>query len=867
MTTLEIALSYAAAGWSLVPVLADGSKSPSCSWKQYQNTPPSEAQIRAWYKSGSLGIALIHGAVSDASEVLDFDSYEAWEAFCGLVREHNAGELLDRFPRVITPSGGRHVYWKLANWDDIQGNLKLASSAEKKTLIETRGEGGYTLAPGSPSACHPTQKSYQLQAPGDLAKVPTITSSERTFLLGLARSLNRWVEPERMSRPPVPRTTIPSMMPNLQPGEDFNQRSTTASMLALLTKHGWTCGISRDGGYELLRPGKKGRGSSATLGIVAEGVLYVFSSNAAPFDQQHGYDPFAIYTHLEASGDWAQAARQLSDQGFGAPLPERIAMRIDKYKPESPQPVPKAVTVEDNDDDLDAPPVMRKKPEEHPGKEYSEKNCTELGVAERLVMRYGQDLHWSASHSWMLWSGTHWGAGERAAMEVERRTKHTVRCILEEAAWLTLEAKKFEEPERTEKIKLANARSKFSLAFETNAKISAVQELARSEPGIHVPYEELDANPYLLNCQNGTLELKESRIREHRREDLITAISPVTYDASASCEAWEKFLQRVLPDDQLRRYVQAACGYSLTGDVSEQCLFFLYGKGANGKSTFLNVLLALLGDLAHQASPELLVAKREMIRDDVAALAGKRFVATIETDEGRALAEALMKTLTGGDKITARFLYKNSFSFDPTFKIWLAANHKPVVRNNDHGVWRRIKLVPFTEQISEEEKDPMLGKKLLAELPGILNWCLEGLRIWQEEGLVEPECVRAGTEEYRSESDQLGQFVTECCVVIPEARSKPSQLYQKYVEWCEKRREKPKSMIAFGRALLEGHPVNKATIHGDITYLGVGIKDAGAEELELKPTGFPKNHGKIYNKSTRMWEEPISQENEAKSDF
>jgi putative DNA primase/helicase len=830
VTTLETALSYLEAGWSLVPVLADGSKSPSVKWKQYQATPPSEAQLASWYKTGNLGIALIHGEVSGRSEVLDFDSYEAWESFTALVREHGAGELLDRFPRVITPSGGRHVYWRIAlgkPFDTpLDGNLKLAMAADRKTLIETRGEGGYTIAPGSPAACHPVQKAYQLQAPGRLTEVPTVSGSERTFLLGLARSLNRFVEPERMSKPPVPRTTIPSLSPSLQPGADFNGRSSTASMLELLTRHGWTCGIGRDGGYELLRPGKKGRGSSATLGIVAEGVLYVFSSNATPFEPQHGYDPFAIYTHLEAGGDWALAASQLAGQGFGAPLPERVTLRINKYQP--------APTVED-EEEFPIGPRPKEAGCEHPGKEYSEFNLTELGVAERLVKRHGKNLHWSASHDWMLWTGTHWGSGERAAVECERLTKHTVRCILEESAYLMLQAKKIEDQtERNAAIKKANDRAKFSLTFETKAKIGAVAALAQSEEGIHVPYEELDANPYLMTLANGTLELRSGTLRGHRREDLITTLVPVTFDPEATCPVWEKFLARVLPDTDLRRYVQAATGYSLTGDVSEQCLFFLYGKGANGKSTFLNTILSLMGALGHQASPELLVAKREMIRDDVAALAGKRFVATIETDEGRTLAEALMKTLTGGDKITARFLYKNSFSFDPTFKIWLAANHKPVVRNNDHGVWRRIKLVPFTEQIREEEKDPHLASKLARELPGILNWALAGLKIWQEEGLQEPKCVREGTEEYRSESDQLGQFVSECCVIGPAMRVRPAQLYQKYTEWCESRREKAKSMIAFGRALQEGHDVSKREIAGITYYFAIGLKDE-REDLSMTP--------------------------------
>lgn len=847
MTTLEIALSYLASGWSLVPVLADGSKKPSCSWKRYQETPPSEAQLTSWYRSGALGIALIHGEVSGRTEVLDFDSYEAWESFTALVREHGAGELLDRFPRVITPSGGRHVYWKVAEGVELQGNLKLASAPDRKTLIETRGEGGYTIAPGSPSACHPLQKSYQLQAPGKLTDVPTVSGGERTFLLGLARSLNRFVEPERMAKPPVPRQTIPSLSPSLQPGADYNERSTTASVLELLTRHGWTCGISRDGGYELLRPGKTGRGSSATLGVVAEGILYVFSSNAAPFEPQHGYDPFAIYTHLEAGGDWALAASQLAAQGFGAPLPERVTLRINKY-----QPTPNREM--DEEEDFILGPRPKEGGCEHPGKAYSEFNLTELGVAERLCLRHGKNLHWSASHDWMTWTGTHWASGERAHVECERLTKHTVRSILEEAAYLMMEAKKIEDQdERNAAIKLASARSKFSLTFETKAKIGAVADLAKSETGIHVPYEELDANHWLLNLANGTLELRTGQLRPHRREDLITAIVPIDHDPQATCPTWEKFLKRVLPDAELREYVQAATGYCLTGDVSEQCLFFLYGKGANGKSTFLNTILSLMGALGHQASPELLVAKREMIRDDVAALAGKRFVATIETDEGRALAEALMKTLTGGDKITARFLYKNSFSFEPTFKIWLAANHKPVVRNNDHGVWRRIKLVPFTEHIAPEERDPQLAQKLAAELPGILNWALAGLRIWQTKGLVEPECVRLGTEEYRNESDQLGQFVGECCVVAPTARVRPSQLYQKYTEWCESRREKAKSMIAFGRSLLEGHEVSKYEPMGVLYYRGIGMKEGEREDLRMESS---PSQPRVYNKHTRMWEEP-----------
>jgi putative DNA primase/helicase len=228
-------------------------------------------------------------------------------------------------------------------------------------------------------------------------------------------------------------------------------------------------------------------------------------------------------------------------------------------------------------------------------------------------------------------------------------------------------------------------------------------------------------------------------------------------------------------------YLQRLIGYCLTGDVSEQVLWFLYGTGANGKSTFLNTILALLGDYAMQSVSDLLMQKKnESHPTDRADLFGRRFVSTIETEQGKKLAEALVKQLTGGDTIRARHLYQDFFEFPPTHKILLAANYKPVVYGTDHAIWRRIKLIPFTVTITEQQKDKNLFQKLKNELPGILNWAIKGCLDWQKNGLGEPQEVYKATEQYRSEQDLLEQFITDHCEVHQKRSVQASILFDTF---------------------------------------------------------------------------------------
>jgi putative DNA primase/helicase len=818
--TYDAARNYLRAGFSLVPILTDGTKRPAVKWQYFQQERPDTGHLASWFSgSNPYGIALVHGAVSGNSEVLDFDSADAYTDFARRAIDLGIASLINRCVNIQTPSGGRHLYYR--HQAESEGNQKLARAEEGECLIETRGEGGYTLAPGSPAACHPSHNLYKVvTGSSGISGIPTITADERNSLLELARSLDRYKPPVAPERVPV---VNGGRAQGDRLGDDYNCR---ADILPVLLQHGWQEFGRRGDIIDLTRPGKSTRqGASATLNAVAPGVLYIFSSSAAPFEPGHAYTPFGVYGLLECGGDFSEAARRLAGQGYGNTLPRRVELTIEKYEPET-----EAEEAEEAEESEEEAPEADETAPAGPDKSKREEALTEkaaamaltdLGNAERLILRHGRDLRHCPAMGWLTWNGSRWVSDESG--EAIRRTKHAIRAMYEEAGVLMRKAAS--SPDEEKARKRAEAHWTHAKKSEAAGAISAALKLAETEPGVYVAYTDLDTSAWLLNCTNGTLDLQTGELRRHKRADLITRQCPIHYDPDANAPVWEAFLERILPDADLRAYVQRAVGYSLSGDISEQCMFFCHGQGSNGKSTLLRTVLNLSGDYGKQASSELLVAKRaEMIRDDVAALAGKRFVATIETDEGRAMAEALMKQLTGGDRITARFLYKNAFEFDPTFKVWLAANHKPVVKGSDHAVWRRIKLIPFTEKISNEEKDPHLLSKLTAELPGILAWAVRGCLDWQQSGMREPDVVKAFTEEYRSESDFMGLFLSERCEFGPSDYTvRPGTLYEAYKDWCGQRGERFRGQSVFSRYIKEQRGIESKTTNGYPHYVGVRL--------------------------------------------
>ena len=439
-------------------------------------------------------------------------------------------------------------------------------------------------------------------------------------------------------------------------------------------------------------------------------------------------------------------------------------------------------------------------------------NLTDLGNAERLVALHGRDVRYVYAWArWLVYDGRRWIVDD--AGEVERRAKETARGIYHEAATAPTEAER-------------KALADHAKRSEAKSRIADMIALAQSEPGIPVSPVMLDADPWLLNVENGTVDLRTGDLREHRRDDLITKMAGTRYEVAAPAPAFGSFLDRVLPSAELQRFVQRVVGYCLTGDVSEQALLFLHGAGANGKSTLINAILAMLGEYGQQAAPDLLAAKTGTHPTELADLKGARFAASVEVEDGRRLAESLVKQLTGGDRIKARFMRQDFFEFDPTHKVFLAANHKPVIRGTDHAIWRRIKLVPFEVTVPKKEQDPRLFEKLGAELPGILAWAVRGCSEWQRNGLGEPDEVRRATEGYRSEMDVLAAFLEERCVLLRNAETQATPLYEAYRHWSDENGERPENQRRFGTRLSE-RGFEKAKRGGVYYWFGIGLRHDG----------------------------------------
>jgi putative DNA primase/helicase len=442
---------------------------------------------------------------------------------------------------------------------------------------------------------------------------------------------------------------------------------------------------------------------------------------------------------------------------------------------------------------------------------------TDLANARRLVATHGTDLRYCKSLGWLVWDGRRWandGTGE-----VERRAKATVRSLYREAESIP-------DPETRRSF------VKRAISSEFQGRIAGMIKLAKTEPGVPATPGEFDTDPWLLTVLNGTVQLRNGTLRVHRREDLITKLAPVQYDATAECPRWLQFLDRITNSDpELIEYLRRAVGYSLTGDTREQVLFILHGTGANGKSTFLNTISTLLGDYArHTSADTLLVRRSEGPRDDLARLHGARFVSAVEAECGRQLAETLVKQLTGGDPITARYLYQALFTFQPTFKLFLAVNHKPVIQGTDEGIWRRIRMIPFEVTIPEDERDKTLGDALRRELPGILRWVLDGCLTWQRTGLAQCRAVEQASRAYRTEMDTFTAFLDDACVSDVSGWVATKQLYEEYAGWCRQTGERQAEQRAFVLMLQErGYEPKKRG--GDRGWLGLRLREdqAGAE--------------------------------------
>lgn len=367
---------------------------------------------------------------------------------------------------------------------------------------------------------------------------------------------------------------------------------------------------------------------------------------------------------------------------------------------------------------------------------------------------------------------------------------------------------------------------KHALLCERSAGLKNSVELVKSIPGVTVGVAELDANLMLLNVENGTVDLRTGKLAPHTPANLITKIAPVTYDPNAKCPHWLAFQEKITANDaDLIAFKQRAFGYGLTGETTEHALFIAWGEGRNGKSTELGTVAKIMGDYARTTQFDTFAVKKgEGIRNDLADLAGTRFVSASEGEGGQRLAEGLVKQMTGGDPIKARFLHKEFFEFIPSFKAFLATNHKPVIRGTDEGIWARIKLIPYSVTIPPEERDKKLSSKLEGEKSGILNWLLDGCKNWLHNGLGAAEAVNKATKSYRHESDALADFIDACCTVDELYSEVAGDLYRAYTEYAEDNGDTPFSNTLFGKMLTErGFVTSPVRQAGKVVRLRKGI--------------------------------------------
>lgn len=475
---------------------------------------------------------------------------------------------------------------------------------------------------------------------------------------------------------------------------------------------------------------------------------------------------------------------------------------------------------------------------------------TDLGNSERLVARHGDELRYCFDFGkWLAWDSVRW-AIDRNGVAIEA-AKDTARKILIEAATLG---------DKEDSRKLAA----WSFRSQSRDRLSAMLYLAQSN--LSVRPEQLDTHPWLLNVANGTIDLRTGKPCPADRADLLTKAAPVVYDSTAQCEQWLSFLDRIFDGNkELIRYVQKAAGYSLTGLDTEECFFVLYGVGQNGKSTLVETLSALLGtDYAQQATPDLLMQKKqERHATELAVLRGARLVASVETGQGKRLNEALIKSMTGGDRIRANFMHQDTFEFRPEFKVWLSTNHKPVITGTDLGIWRRIRLIPFLVKIPDEERDGAFKTRLRepAALSGILNWAVKGVLLWQQEGLKPPQEVMEATQTYREEMDVLAAWLADCCVINKLAEAKAADLYDSYKAWCEEQGERFESQQSFGLRLSERGLERKRGTAGAHRWLGIGLRasdsasdssDRSDPESDIKDTNSGEGFRNVENRVTSV---------------
>ena len=450
---------------------------------------------------------------------------------------------------------------------------------------------------------------------------------------------------------------------------------------------------------------------------------------------------------------------------------------------------------------------------------------TDAGNAKALAYLYEGEIVYVHTVGWYIWKDYRWVKDESDGVMnfIQELSCHRQEAIRTAPA----------STKPADKVRLY----RLAVRLEYTAGAKQCLEYAQSLPAFSRVVGQLDTNPDILVCPNGTLHLESGALTPPDETDLVTKASPIPYNPDAKCPRWMQFLEEVFtdedgnPDCELMEYIQRAAGYSLTGHTRERCLFLFIGSGHNGKSTFLKVIAKVLWDYADTIPfGTLLQHGGERTGLELAGLRGARHVTAVESNKGVVLDEAKMKHLAGGEeRIKCRFHRQDYFTYIPTYKVWLACNHAPTIRGQDEGIWGRIKLVPFVNSFTPERGnvDMEIDAKLEKELPGILAWLVEGSKQWYQNGLGMCDRVKLSTHQYRVKHDEFQDFLDKHVVVDPNGYATPDELCKRYNVWASFNGHSSKTPREFGLSMTDhGYHSSSARVSSQVqkVYKGIVLK-------------------------------------------
>lgn len=778
----NIALPWAAGGFSVIPILPDGTKRPSVRWSDYMRRRMDDLELDRWWGGGSdYGVAVVCGAISGNAEMLELEGAvtDAGSLFAirqecvkrGIVDTWDAVSLAPGYSEW-TPSGGLHMIYRVAD-HEVPGNEKVAQAADGKTLVETRGEGGYTIVAPSTGRCHLSGESWETVA-GEQGKVLVLSWAERCKLHEAIRAALHQLPEREVFVPATPATLI---QPGTRPGDAYN---AIVSWHDILVPQGWTVFGRR--GREVLwtRPDKDPRaGHSATTGHSASGDrMYVFSSSAG-LPTEEPLSKFFVYAHYHHGGDMRAATRELVRMGFGDPLPASDDLGWET------SPVTREVAVP-----VEGGPIAQL---ESQGKvPLWDDTETDVGNADRLDAKVkGLFGYNHIAKRWMKYVHEQWVYEDTDELVLTARQVGA--DIMAEAREMAANATTREERRRAEQ------HYKYGQQSQSDGKIRAMMRQLASYPGIAITTDMLDQSQGVLNVRNGLLHLDTWELEPHRPEHYMTQVFNADYDPDAKALRFEAFMADLFPDELAREYCQRALGYALLGEANQRAFFMLHGPSGTGKSTLTRLMRQLFGDYGYTAAEATFQVTQSESTSSLHELRGKRFVATSELPRDAGMNETLLKRITGRDEITSRTLYQREQSWIPQCVLFVATNHLPRISGDDDALWRRAKVLEMGVQFGVDGRPDVknLDDQLLAEeAAGILNWLIDGARNYRLFGLEEPAAVKQSAIDYRNDVDPVAAFLAEeldneTLVPTPGCRALVSRVYARYTDYCQRNQYKP----------------------------------------------------------------------------